>query len=72
MSRGVKASKQDKNNNSPKINSNNNNNHNNKSVNIDNIDKKIIELLIANHDNSYIAQKLAIPLSTIQYYSPKN
>ena len=64
MSRGVKASKHDKNNNSPKINYNNNNY--NKSVNIDNIDKKIIELLIANHDNSSISQKLSIPLSTIQ------
>ena len=68
MSRGVKASKHDKNNNSPKINynNNNNNNHNNKSINIDNIDKKIIELLLANHDNSFISQKLDIPLSTIQ------
>ena len=62
MSREVKASKQYKNNNG----SNYNNHHNNKSLNIDNIDKKIIELLVANHDNSFISQKLDIPLSTIQ------
>jgi DNA-binding Lrp family transcriptional regulator len=42
-----------------------NNNLNNKLVNIDVIDEKIIELLIANHDNSSISQKLAIPFSTI-------
>ena len=63
MNREVKASKQNKKNNGSKID---NNNHNNKFVNIDNIDKKIIELLIANHDNSSISQKLDIPLSTIQ------
>src|SRR5918999_161864 len=70
MNREVKASKQNKQNNGSKIDNNNNNNnrdnYNNKSVNIDNIDKKIIELLIANHDNSFISQQLAIPLSTIQ------
>jgi Lrp/AsnC family transcriptional regulator, regulator for asnA, asnC and gidA len=65
MNREVKASKQNKKNIGSKI-VYNNNNHNNKSVNIDNIDKKIIELLIANHDNSFISQQLAIPLSTIQ------
>ena len=43
----------------------NNNNNNKKSI-IDNIDKKIIELLLSNHDNSAIAKKLKIPLSTIQ------
>jgi DNA-binding Lrp family transcriptional regulator len=42
-----------------------NNNHNNKLVNIDVIDEKIIELLISNHDNSSISQKLDIPFSTI-------
>ena len=67
----VKTSEQNKQNNGSKIDNNNNNNnnrdnYNNKSVNIDNIDKKIIELLIANHDNSFISQQLAIPLSTIQ------
>src|SRR5918995_1739523 len=69
MNREVKTSKQNKQNNGSKIDNNNNNNrdnYNNKSVNIDNIDKKIIELLIANHDNSFISQQLAIPLSTIQ------
>jgi len=65
INREVKSSKQNKKNNGSKID-NNNNNHNTKSVNIDSIDKKIIELLIANHDNSYISQKLDIPLSTIQ------
>ena len=59
INREVKSSKQNKKNNGSKIDNNNNNNH-------DNIDKKIIELLIANHDNSYISQKLDIPLSTIQ------
>src|SRR5919107_2556975 len=59
-----KNSKFNKKNNDIRIN--NNNNYNNKSVNIDNIDKKIIELLIANHDNSFISHKLDIPLSTIQ------
>ncbi|HJT84509.1 MAG TPA: Lrp/AsnC family transcriptional regulator [Nitrososphaeraceae archaeon] len=39
--------------------------HDNTSI-IDNIDKKIIELLLSNHDNSAIAKKLKIPLSTIQ------
>jgi DNA-binding Lrp family transcriptional regulator len=59
----VKGAKQNKKNNGSKINYNNN--HNNKLVNIDVIDKKIIELLIANHDNSSISQKLDIPFSTI-------
>jgi len=62
INREVKSSKQNKKNNGSKIDNNNNNNNNNH----DNIDKKIIELLIANHDNSYISQKLDIPLSTIQ------
>ena len=67
MIRIVKVSKQYRKNNGLRINNNNNNNHhNNKLVNIDIIDKKIIELLIANHDNSFISQKLEIPLSTIQ------
>src|SRR5215204_3827049 len=69
MIRIVKVSKQYKKNNDLRINNNNNNNnnhHNNNLVNIDIIDKKIIELLIANHDNSFISQKLEIPLSTIQ------
>jgi DNA-binding Lrp family transcriptional regulator len=58
--------KNNKKNNSRSIyNNNNNNNNNNKSI-IDNIDKKIIELLLSNHDNSAIAKKLKIPLSTIQ------
>ena len=39
--------------------------YNNTSI-IDTIDKKIIELLISNHDNSSISKKLKIPLSTIQ------
>ena len=64
MIRIVKVSKQYRKNNGLRIN--NNNNHNNNLVNIDIIDKKIIELLIANHDNSFISQKLEIPLSTIQ------
>src|SRR5215204_6945 len=64
MIRIVKVSKQYRKNNDLRIN--NNNNHNNNLVNIDIIDKKIIELLIANHDNSFISQKLEIPLSTIQ------
>ncbi|SRR5215204_2041255 len=68
MIRIVKVSKQYRKNNDLRINNNNNNNnnHNNNLVNIDIIDKKIIELLIANHDNSFISQKLEIPLSTIQ------
>jgi Lrp/AsnC family transcriptional regulator, regulator for asnA, asnC and gidA len=68
MIRIVKVSKQYRKNNGLRINNNNNhnNNHNNNLVNIDIIDKKIIELLIANHDNSFISQKLEIPLSTIQ------
>jgi DNA-binding Lrp family transcriptional regulator len=68
MIRIVKVSKQYRKNNDLRINNNNNNNnnHNNNFVNIDIIDKKIIELLIANHDNSFISQKLEIPLSTIQ------
>ena len=54
----------------PKNNKKNNsrsiyNNNNKKSI-TDNIDKKIIELLLSNHDNSAIAKKLKIPLSTIQ------
>ena len=56
---------QNKKNNNIRIN-NNKNNPNNNLVNIDIIDKKIIELLLANHDNSFISQKLGIPLSTIQ------
>lgn len=48
-----------------KLKINYNNNHNNKLVNIDIIDEKIIELLITNHDNSSISQKLDIPFSTI-------
>src|SRR5215212_7735887 len=64
MIRIVKVSKQYIKNNDLRIN--NNNHHNNNLVNIDIIDKKIIELLIANHDNSFISQKLEIPLSTIQ------
>ena len=64
MIRIVKVSKQYRKNNGLRIN--NNNNHNNNLVNIDIIDKKIIELLIANYDNSFISQKLEIPLSTIQ------
>jgi DNA-binding Lrp family transcriptional regulator len=67
MIRIVKVSKQYRKNNDLRIkNNNNNNHHNNNLVNIDIIDKKIIELLIANHDNSFISQKLEIPLSTIQ------
>jgi len=68
MIRIVKVSKQYRKNNDLRINNNNNNNnhHNNNLVNIDIIDKKIIELLIANHDNSFISLKLEIPLSTIQ------
>src|SRR5215203_3990610 len=73
MIRIVKVSKQYRKNNDLRINNNNSNNnnnnnnhHNNNLVNIDIIDKKIIELLIANHDNSFISQKLEIPLSTIQ------
>src|ERR687889_168401 len=67
MIRIVKVSKQYRKNNGLRINNNNNNNHhNNKLVNIDIIDKKIIELLLANHDNSFISLKLEIPLSTIQ------
>jgi DNA-binding Lrp family transcriptional regulator len=68
MIRIVKVSKQYRKNNDLRINNNNNNNnhHNNNLVNIDIIDKKIIELLIANHDNSFISQKLEILLSTIQ------
>jgi Lrp/AsnC family transcriptional regulator for asnA, asnC and gidA len=61
----VEDFKQNKKNNNIRIN-NNKNNHNNNLVNIDIIDKKIIELLLANHDNSFISQKLDIPLSTIQ------
>ncbi len=61
----VEDFKQNKKNNNIRIN-NNKNNHNNNLVNIDIIDKKIIELLLANHDNSFISQKLGIPLSTIQ------
>ncbi|HKO41022.1 MAG TPA: Lrp/AsnC family transcriptional regulator [Nitrososphaeraceae archaeon] len=61
----VEDFKQNKKNNNLRIN-NNNNNHNNNLVNIDIIDKKIIELLLANHDNFFISQKLDIPLSTIQ------
>ena len=61
-----------------KLNHTSNNNHNHKikssksnttthiSINIDEIDRKIIELLIANHDNSSISKKLNIPLPTIQ------
>ena len=64
MIRIVKVSKQYRKNNDLRIN--NNNHHNNNLVNIDIIDKKIIELLIANHDNTFISQKLEIPLSTIQ------
>jgi len=59
-----KTPKNNKKNNSRSI-YNNNNNNNKKSI-IDNIDKKIIELLLSNHDNSAIAKKLKIPLSTIQ------
>src|SRR5215203_4618935 len=69
MIRIVKVSKQYRKNNDLRINNNNNNNnnhHNNNLVNIDIIDKEIIELLIANHDNSFISQKLEIPSSTIQ------
>jgi len=69
MSRIVKVTKQYRKNNDLRINKNNNNNHhhhNNNLVNIDIIDKKIIELLITNHDNSFISRKLEIPLSTIQ------
>jgi len=61
----VEDFKQNKKNNNIRIN-NNKNNYNNNVVNIDIIDKKIIELLLANHDNSFISQKLDIPLSTIQ------
>ena len=61
----VEDFKQNKKNNNIRIN-NNKNNHNNNLVNIDIIDKRIIELLLANHDNSLISQKLDIPLSTIQ------
>ena len=61
----VEDFKQNKKNNNIRINDNKNN-HNNNLVNIDIIDKKIIELLLANHDNSFISQKLDIPLSTIQ------
>ena len=53
----------------PKNNKKNNSRsiyNNNKKYIIDNIDKKIIELLLSNHDNSAIAKKLKIPLSTIQ------
>ncbi|HJT83773.1 MAG TPA: Lrp/AsnC family transcriptional regulator [Nitrososphaeraceae archaeon] len=52
-----------------KLNNYNNNNNNNKNASqpsIDETDKKIIELLISNHDNSSISKKLRIPLSTIQ------
>ena len=59
----VKDAKRNKKNSGLKLNYNNN--HNNKLVNIDVIDEKIIELLIANHDNSSISQKLDIPFSTI-------
>ena len=64
--------------NNSKLNHKSNSNHNYKiksfksnttthiSINIDEIDKKIIELLIANHDNSSISKKLHIPLPTIQ------
>ena len=57
-----------------KLNHTSNNNHNHKikssksnttthiSINIDEIDSRIIELLIANHDNSSISKKLNIPL----------
>ncbi len=62
----VEDFKQNKKNNNIIINNNKNNNYNNNLVNIDIIDKKIIELLLANHDNSFISQKLDIPLSTIQ------
>jgi DNA-binding Lrp family transcriptional regulator len=62
----VEDFKQNKKNNNIRINNNKNNNYNNNLVNIDIIDKKIIELLLANHDNSFISQKLDIPLSTIQ------
>lgn len=61
----VEDFKQNKKNNTIRIH-NNKNNYNNNLVNIDIIDKKIIELLLANHDNSFISQKLGIPLSTIQ------
>lgn len=62
------------NNNNSKINhnkrSNNNNNKNNNNttlpIKIDETDRKIIELLVANHDNSSISKKLQIPLPTIQ------
>ncbi|HET8792370.1 MAG TPA: Lrp/AsnC family transcriptional regulator [Nitrososphaeraceae archaeon] len=47
-------------------NNNNNNNNNSSKSTFDEIDKKIIELLISNYDNSSIAKKLKIPLSTIQ------
>lgn len=43
----------------------NNNNYSPNSL-IDDTDKKIIELLISNHDNDSISKKLHIPLSTIQ------
>ena len=61
-----------------KLNHTSNNNHDHKikssknnttthiSINIDEIDRRIIELLIANHDNSSISKKLNIPLPTIQ------
>ena len=61
-----------------KLNHKSNSNHNHKikssksntithiSINIDEIDRRIIELLIANHDNSSISKKLNIPLPTIQ------
>ena len=59
--------------NNKKLNYNRSNNLNNRSNNLDNrsqvVDtthKKIIELLISNHDNSSISKKLNIPLTTIQ------
>ena len=53
-----------------KIDTNNNNNNrsdaNMKSIRVDSLDTKIIELLTFGHNNKQISDKLDIPLSTIQ------
>ena len=61
------TSKGSKKNSKVRLNYNNNNNKDYSSQRIiDEIDKKIIELLISNYNNASISKKLRIPLSTIQ------
>ena len=61
------TSKGSKKNSKVRLNYNNNNNKDYSSQRIiDEIDKKIIELLISNYNNASISKKLKIPLSTIR------